>query len=109
MAELAQPLAAAPDENPGETTVGGPSFSELVYAHFDWWRAIRDRRPSAAATSIYRETLRRFEQTQGRILQAYWCSHLESAVVLTELPCRFPRRHRSPQGQCSPCRGVRWR
>jgi len=95
MAELASPLAAAPDQTAGETTVGSdaaPSFSELVYAHFDWWRAIRDRRRSDAASSTYRETLQRFEQRHGRILQAYWCSHLESAVALTELQRRFPRR-----------------
>jgi hypothetical protein len=93
MAELAAPLAAAPVETAGERSVGSidaPSFSELVYAHFDWWRAIRERRPSDAATNTYRETLRRFEQTHGRITQAYWCSHLESAIALTELPRRFP-------------------
>ena len=60
MAELAEPLAAAPAETAGESSVGSvdaPSFSELVYAHFDWWRAIRERRPSDAATSTYRRDL----------------------------------------------------
>ena len=95
MAELAEPLAAAPAETAGESSVGSvdaPSFSELVYAHFDWWRAIRERRPSDAATSnLPMSTLRRFEQqSTGEILQAYWCTHLESAVALTERPQGFP-------------------
>jgi hypothetical protein len=97
MAELAPSLAAAQLRTGAESNVGSegaPSFSELVYAHLDWWRAIHERRRSDATTSTYRESLRRFEQTHGQIVKAYWCSHLESAVALTELPRRLPWHRR---------------
>jgi hypothetical protein len=87
MTELAQPLAGAPTDAGGETTVSSddaPSFSELVYAHFDWWHALREHRSARATTATYRRTLREFEQVHGRVVHAYWCSHLESAVALTE-------------------------
>jgi hypothetical protein len=87
MTELAQPMAAAPVDAGGETSVSSddaPSFSELVYAHFDWWHTLREHRSARSANATYRRTLREFEQAHGRIVQAYWCSHLESAVALTE-------------------------
>lgn len=90
MTELAQPLAGAPADAGGETSVSSddaPSFSELVYAHFDWWHSLREQRSARAATAAYRRTLKDFEQVHGRIVQAYWCSHLESAVALTERRC----------------------
>jgi len=60
-----------------------PSFTELVYAHFDWWRrrADGDRSPWERA---YRGTLAAFERRHGEIVHAYWCSEVESAVALTE-------------------------
>jgi len=87
MTELAQPLAGAPADVGGETTVSSddaPSFSELVYAHFDWWHALREHRSARSANATYRRMLHQFEQVHGRIVHAYWCSHLESAVALTE-------------------------
>lgn len=87
MTELAQPQAGAPADVGGETSVSSdhaPSFSELVYAHFDWWHSLREHRSGRAATTAYRRTLHEFEQAHGRIVHAYWCSHLESAVALTE-------------------------
>jgi hypothetical protein len=87
MTELAQPLAGAPADAGGETSVSSddaPSFSELVYAHFDWWHALREHRSARSANAAYRRLLREFEHVHGRIVQAYWCSHLESAVALTE-------------------------
>jgi hypothetical protein len=87
MTDLAQPLAAAPAGSGGETSVASddaPSFSELVYVHFDWWHALREHRSVRTTNAAYRKTLKEFEQVHGRIVQAYWCSHLESAVALTE-------------------------
>jgi hypothetical protein len=67
----------------------GCTFSELVYAHSDW-------RGESAGTSdeLYRRTLERFESTHGGVVSAYWCSHIESAIALTERPRRFPLRPR---------------
>jgi len=87
MTDLAQPLAAAPADAGGETSVASdnaPSFSELVYAHFDWWHALREHRSVRSTTAAYRKTLKEFEDEHGHIVHAYWCSHLESAVALTE-------------------------
>jgi hypothetical protein len=87
MTDLAQPLAGAPADAGGETTVSSddaPSFSELVYAHFDWWHTLHARRSGRAANATYRKLLHEFEQEHGRIVHAYWCSQLESAVALTE-------------------------
>jgi hypothetical protein len=70
---------------------GQPSFTELVYAHFAWWCALRSG--SAETTEpAYRDALRRFEHGHGRIVKSYWCSELESAVALTEQTRRFPLR-----------------
>lgn len=89
MAELTQPLAAAPAET--VTVVAQPSvgphavsFSELVYAHFDWWRTRQDGRPDEAIAHAYDASRVAFEQRHGEIVSAYWCSNVESAVALTE-------------------------
>ena len=70
---------------------GQPSFTELVYAHFSWWGALRNG-GAGAGEAIYRDSLRRFEHLHGRIVKSYWCSDLESAVALTELKRKFPLR-----------------
>jgi len=95
--EVLQPLAAAPTATPTTTRAHrkaaghshDPSFTELVYAHFAWWRELRNGGPGDAAAS-YHEMLGRFERRHGRIAQSFWCTHLESAVALTERPARFP-------------------
>ncbi len=89
MTELTQPLAAAPTAEPKvalRESAGAShstTFSELVYAHFDWWRAFRDDHVSSATKVAYHDALAGFERRHGEIVSAYWCSHVESAVALT--------------------------
>jgi hypothetical protein len=68
-----------------------PSFAELVYAHYDWWQN-RHNGKAAAADATYRDVLHRFEQHHGRIVDAFWCTNLESGIALTERKRRFPLR-----------------
>ena len=88
MTELVQPLAAA-DLPATKAQPYAPTFTELVYAHFAWWRALHSDHGADAARDSYQQTRAAFEAHHGRILHAFWCSHVESAVALTELP----RRH----------------
>jgi hypothetical protein len=83
--ELTQPLAAVAAETnaPPVPATRTASFGELVRAHFDWRRARQDGL-AALALGTYDDTLARFEQQHGRIVGAYWCSRVESAVALTE-------------------------
>jgi hypothetical protein len=71
-----------------------PSFTELVYAHFSWWGELRNGGPGDAA-SAYHEMLGKFERRHGRLVYSFWCTHLESAVALTEQPGRLPWQHSS--------------
>jgi hypothetical protein len=71
---------------------GQPSFAEIVYAHFDWWKATRNGGGAGATETAYHDAMRRFEHGHGRIVTSYWCSDLESGVALTELKRRFPLR-----------------
>ena len=62
-----------------------PSFTELVYAHFEWMESPKaDERADA-----YRRTRRAFEQRHGDIVDEYWCSKDKSAIALTERRRRF--------------------
>jgi hypothetical protein len=61
-----------------------PSFPELVYAHFAWWRSVHRPNANPPAEAGYRQILNRFEESYGQIVDSYWCSHVESAVALTE-------------------------
>jgi len=86
--ELTQPLAAASTETTTKFSESAAArhpatFSELVYAHFDWWRAYRKDALDASTAAAYRDTLAEFERRHGEIVSAYWCSHVESAVALT--------------------------
>lgn len=89
MTELTQPLAEASAET--ITVVAQPnggshavSFSELVYAHFDWWRERQAGNTDHKATQAYDAARAAFERRHGEIVRAFWCSHVESAVALTE-------------------------
>jgi hypothetical protein len=89
MTEFAQPLAAA-SASETVTVVDRPmtgthsvSFSELVYAHFAWWSS-RGTPDEGASAARYDHMRRAFERRHGEIVAAYWCSHVESAVALTE-------------------------
>ena len=96
MTELTQPLAATPQTETKtalrDAAVASHSttFAELVYAHFDWWRALRDDHVPSATKAGYHDALTRFEARHGEIVSAYWCSHVESAVALTHKKRRLP-------------------
>jgi hypothetical protein len=94
-ARVDEPASALPDETaikPAEWTSArhAPTFSELVYAHFDWWRALRKGSLDASTAAAYRDTLAAFEHRHGEIVSAYWCSHVESAVALTHKKRALP-------------------
>jgi hypothetical protein len=98
MTEPTRPLAAAPTEvtdvnaaGPGAevSTPQTPTFPELVYAHFDWWQEIRDGSLTEDTKVRYQTERAAFQDVHGQIVRAYWCSHVESAVVLTEKPGAF--------------------
>jgi hypothetical protein len=62
-----------------------PSFTELVYAHWAWWQSTHQHPGNGLeATREYQDVLRRFERSHGRLIHSYWCSHLESAVALSD-------------------------
>jgi hypothetical protein len=95
VSQLTQPIAAAPTEaalKPVQSATAGhaPTFAELVYAHFDWWRACRKDGADAATTAAYHHTLAAFERRHGEIVGAYWCSRVESAVALTHRKRKLP-------------------
>jgi len=88
MTELIQPLS---DVGPVRHVPAQPrasahpsSFSELVYAHYDWWRSRQAGTPDPAAAAAYDSARAAFQARHGEIIRAYWCSHVESAVALTE-------------------------
>ena len=93
MTELTQSLASAPTDTavaaPKFQDSDAPSFPELIYAHYDWWREMRGDGLTEATKARYDDVRRRFQAEHGRITRAYWCSHVESAVVLTEKDDRF--------------------
>jgi hypothetical protein len=74
----AQP--GAPDRS------GSVSFPELTLAHYEWRRAIAAGRLDTELEKAYCMKLDRFERDNGRIISAYWCLDVPSAVVLTERP-----------------------
>ncbi len=87
IADTEQITAAEADEPPRS---GSPSFSELVHAHHRWQLALRGTSADLdAADRAYRAALDNFESQYGRIVNAYWCSSVESAVALTAKPRRF--------------------
>src|SRR3954465_12537029 len=88
MSELIQPLS---DVGPVGHVPAQPrisahpaGFSELVYAHYDWWRSRQAGTPDPAAAAAYDSARAAFPARHGEIIRAYWCSHVESAVALTE-------------------------
>jgi hypothetical protein len=97
MTETTQSLASVPRETPTAvspvaTPVAShvPSFPELVYAHFDWWREVRSGQLTDATRLRYEAAHAAFQAAHGEIVKAYWCSHIESAVVMTQKKRRFP-------------------
>lgn len=95
MAQLTQSLASAPTESEVNVDAADeagvtPSFPELVYAHYDWWRETRKRALTPDTKLRYERARKDFQTAHGDIVQAYWCSHIESAVVLTEKRSALP-------------------
>jgi len=93
--ELTQPLAAAPTETiaavPAQVVEShSTSFSELIYARFEWWREQRRDEVRGSIKTAYDAAVAAFERRQGEIVSAYWCAHVESAVVLTRKKPSFP-------------------
>ena len=93
MTELTQSLASAPTEAnvsaTSDTAATPPSFPELIYAHYDWWRELRGDGVRPATQARYDNVRAAFQREHGQIIRAYWCSHVESAVALTEQRGRF--------------------
>ncbi len=91
MSQLTHPFPAAASAAEETVTVSkqraadGPtvSFSELVSMHFGWWSA-RGTSDEPSSRHRYDAARRSFERRHGEIVSAYWCSHVESAVALTE-------------------------
>ena len=82
----------------GQPPPGAVSFPELVWAHFLRQREVHKtgdlHGPSEAE---YRRRLEIFEEAEGELLNAYWCTSEASAVALTEKKCRgFARLRRQP-------------
>jgi hypothetical protein len=89
MTEMAQPFVAAPNET--ITVAAQPvsdshavTFSEVVYAHFNWWHHREGARRNAHAAQAFDDARVAFEKRHGELAHAYWCSHIESAVALTQ-------------------------
>ncbi|MDQ3849576.1 MAG: hypothetical protein M3296_03035 [Actinomycetota bacterium] len=84
-----------PDAPAGHEPV---SFADLVHLHHVWRRDVGSSAESEDARrrrATYCAALGTFEREHGPIVNAYWCSEVESAVALTD-PARRPdgKRHR---------------
>jgi hypothetical protein len=95
MSDVAQPhaqpaVAEQPSPNGSEPQIAEfttpAAFPELVLAHHEWRKAVARNRPSAELERDYCRKLERFEQVHGRIINAYWCLNVPSAVALTAKP-----------------------
>ena len=79
-----QPAPAAPHKGKPHKTTHAPTFTELVYVHFDWWRQRQGPSANGNAATAFKDALARYERRHGEVVHAYWCSHVESAAALTE-------------------------
>jgi hypothetical protein len=92
MTELTQPLVVAPEAVSTHAAEMPPAvtFSELVYAHFEWWQKLHAGHEAPRTVARYHELRDAFERRHGEIVSAYWCSHVESAAALTQKRRRLP-------------------
>jgi hypothetical protein len=69
------------------------SFAELVWAHFERQKELYRGERDGVWEQEYRRRLAVFKHQQGEVVDAWWCRHEASAVVLTEkcLPRRMSR------------------
>lgn len=94
MTELTQPLSDVSPVRQVQAQSRGiqahsPTFPELVYAHYEWWRKHDGGVVDPEVEAAYDSILNTFQSERGRIVRAYWCSQVESAVALTEKKGRF--------------------
>jgi hypothetical protein len=80
------PAATSPS-----TTRRKVAFPDLVRLHYLWRKSLGSASEEHAAerariTVEYEAALDAFEAEHGPIVNAYWCSEIESAVVMTEKP-----------------------
>jgi hypothetical protein len=69
------------------------SFPELVWAHFARQQELHGKGDSSGnAEAEYRRRLAAFEEAEGRLVNAYWCTSEASAVAVTEKRRGFLRR-----------------
>jgi hypothetical protein len=81
---LSAPLEAVRKRAAGEHPVeGGCSFPELVWAHYQRQLEVQKGIKHGEAETEYRMRLEAFEASQGRVVNAYWCTSEASAVALT--------------------------
>ena len=78
------PMRQVESQSRGREAAHAPSFTELVYAHHDWWKTRQAGRRDAAAEAAYDSVLTAFQARHGQIVRVYWCAEIESAVALTE-------------------------
>ena len=95
MSEATAAGAAAESRRVAPGVPYGVSFAELVWAHYLRQREL-DARPPAPyegeSEQRFRRFLAAFERDHGRIVDAYWCSNVASAVAVTAKPRRFLHR-----------------
>jgi hypothetical protein len=88
--ELTQPLSDVSPvrqvqaQSRGTAQAHPPTFPELVYAHYEWWKRHDSGVVDPEAEATYDSVINAFEAEHGRVVRAYWCSQVESAVALTE-------------------------
>jgi hypothetical protein len=65
--------------------VGGPSFSDLVRAHYKWEKGRKSRNGAASleAEEEYKAKLADFQDKEGTLQSIYWSTQNASAVALT--------------------------
>lgn len=75
-------------------------FAELVHLHHRWRAGLDDSdAEQQRRAEQYYAARAAFEEEHGRIVNAYWCWEVESAVALTERSRRFlARLRRGPDG-----------
>ena len=68
---------------------GSVSFPQLVRAHYEWERSGGH---NGAGEQRYQDVLRRFQETEGELMHAYWATKRPSAVALTVKPRNRDRK-----------------
>ena len=92
--------AVGPATSANGSGVDGCTFAELVYAHSRLARRFpTGSRPRTLRGAVPADAGPVRVGPRRRRQRSYWCSHIESAVALTEKPRRFPRR---PQSRLPP-------